>query len=62
VVAALSITPGHAQPDLGHAAIRNTADVGSHVSADAVSTICGSIKAARLTFTHHRCAAARGAH
>ena len=68
--AVISISPGHAQTDLvhaalGHAAIRNRADVDSlaaPVNADAIPTICGNIKAARLTFTHDPSAAVNGAH
>jgi hypothetical protein len=64
VAPVISISPG-AQPDLGHAAIRDRADVGSlaaRVNADAIPTVCCNIKAARPTLTPHPCAAVHGAH
>jgi hypothetical protein len=65
VAVVFSISPGHAQTDLGHAAIRDRADVGSlaaRVNADAIATLCGNIKAARPTLTPHPCAVVPGAH
>jgi hypothetical protein len=55
----------HAQTDLGHAAIRDRADVGSlaaRVNAEAIATLCGNIKAARPTLTPHPCAVVPVAH